>query len=190
MEQTCQICLIKKKLLKLIQFFLVVGLLASLCVFPTIRHNLDIKMVFTRFVELGRVALINYGPDEGKLCVVIDVQDGKKALVDGPVAKTGVSRQVIGIKRLSLTDIKLPLAGRNPRQKQLTKLFDEADVMNKWEATSWAKKRAAKLRRANLTDFERFQVMVLRKQRGAIKRGNWRRMPVADRKANKKARRS
>jgi large subunit ribosomal protein L14e len=88
-------------------------------------------MVYTRFVELGRVALINYGPDEGKICVVIDVQDGKKALVDGPESKTGVARQIIGIKRLSLTDIKLPLAGRNPRQKQLNKLFDEADVLGK-----------------------------------------------------------
>eukprot|EP00941_MAST-03F_sp_MAST-3F-sp1_P004040 g4040.t1 len=147
-------------------------------------------MVFTRFVELGRVALINYGPDEGKLCVVIDIQDGRKALVDGPVNKTGVERQVIGIKRLSLTDIKLPLAGRNPRQKQLNKLFDQEDVLGKWEKTSWAKKRAARLKRANLTDFERFQVMVLRKQRSAIKRNNWRRMPAAMRAATKKPRRS
>lgn len=33
---------------------------------------------FTRFVEIGRVALINYGPDEGKLCTIIDVVDGNK----------------------------------------------------------------------------------------------------------------
>lgn len=30
---------------------------------------------FTRFVEIGRVALVNYGPDEGKLAVIIDVLD-------------------------------------------------------------------------------------------------------------------
>jgi ribosomal protein L14E/L6E/L27E len=31
--------------------------------------------VFKRFVEVGRVALINYGPDSNKLCVIVDVID-------------------------------------------------------------------------------------------------------------------
>ena len=35
-------------------------------------------MVFTRFVEVGRVCLINYGPDAGKLCTIIDFVDSKK----------------------------------------------------------------------------------------------------------------
>jgi ribosomal protein L14E/L6E/L27E len=29
-------------------------------------------------VEIGRVCLVNYGPDEGKLCTIIDVVDGNK----------------------------------------------------------------------------------------------------------------
>ena len=33
---------------------------------------------FTRFVEIGRVCLINYGPDTGKLCTILDVQDKNK----------------------------------------------------------------------------------------------------------------
>lgn len=36
---------------------------------------------FTRFVEIGRVALINYGPHEGKLAVIIDVVDNNKVCV-------------------------------------------------------------------------------------------------------------
>ena len=35
-------------------------------------------MPFTRFVQVGRVALINYGPDCGKLCTIIDIVDGKR----------------------------------------------------------------------------------------------------------------
>ena len=31
--------------------------------------------MFKRLVEIGRVALINSGPDEGKLCVIVDVVD-------------------------------------------------------------------------------------------------------------------
>ncbi len=33
---------------------------------------------FTRFVEIGRVVLINYGPDAGKLATIIDVVDAKR----------------------------------------------------------------------------------------------------------------
>lgn len=35
---------------------------------------------FTRFVEIGRVVLVNYGPDEGKLAVILDVADNNKVL--------------------------------------------------------------------------------------------------------------
>jgi large subunit ribosomal protein L14e len=43
-----------------------------------------------------------------------------------------------------------------------------ADILAKWESTSWAKKLAAKKKRANLTDFDRFKVMVARKQKSKI----------------------
>ena len=32
-------------------------------------------MGYSRFVEIGRVAMINYGDDYGKLCVIMDVLD-------------------------------------------------------------------------------------------------------------------
>ena len=34
--------------------------------------------MYKRFVEIGRVALINEGPDQGKLCVIIDVIDQRR----------------------------------------------------------------------------------------------------------------
>jgi large subunit ribosomal protein L14e len=122
---------------------------------------------FSRFVEVGRVVLINYGPDEGKLATIIDIVDGNKCLVDGPATKTGVARQVIPFKRVALTDIVVKIP-KNARQKTLNKAWDEADVLAKWDASSWAKKLAAKKKRASLTDFQRFQLMVARKQRSAI----------------------
>jgi hypothetical protein len=33
------------------------------------------KMPFKRYVEIGRVALVNYGKDYGKLVVIVDVID-------------------------------------------------------------------------------------------------------------------
>lgn len=32
-------------------------------------------MPFTRFVEIGRVAMVSYGPEHGKLVVISDVVD-------------------------------------------------------------------------------------------------------------------
>ena len=40
--------------------------------------------------------------------------------------------------------------------------------METWEATSWAKKLEAKKRKANLSDFERFQVVIAKKQKSKI----------------------
>jgi large subunit ribosomal protein L14e len=55
-------------------------------------------------VEVGRVCLVNYGPDAGKLCTIVDIVDQNKCLIDGPRKMTGCGRQVIPFKRLALTD--------------------------------------------------------------------------------------
>jgi Ribosomal protein L14E/L6E/L27E len=122
-------------------------------------------MVFKRYVEVGRVVLVNYGPDAGKLATIIDIVDQNKCLIDGP--STGVARQVIPYGRIALTDLTVKIS-RNARQKSLTAAWTEADVLAKWESSSWAKKLAAKKKRASLNDFDRFKVMVARKQKSSI----------------------
>jgi large subunit ribosomal protein L14e len=37
--------------------------------------------VFERFVEVGRVVLINYGPDVGKVATIIDIVDSKRVTI-------------------------------------------------------------------------------------------------------------
>ncbi|CAM9774709.1 unnamed protein product, partial [Choristocarpus tenellus] len=120
---------------------------------------------FTRFVEIGRVVLINYGPYQGKLAIIIDVVDSNKALVDGPL--TGVPRQMIPFKRMALTDFTIKIQ-RNARHGTIIKACKEADLLKKWEATSWAKKKSCKVKRATMTDFDRFKVMIARKQKSRI----------------------
>lgn len=124
-------------------------------------------MVFKRYVEVGRVVLINYGPDAGKLATIIDIVDQNKCLIDGPTNLTGVHRQVIPFGRIVLTDLTVKIS-RNARQKSLTAAWTEADTQAVWDATSWAKKLANKKKRASLSDFGRFKVMVARKQKSSI----------------------
>ena len=125
-------------------------------------------MVFTRFVEVGRVALISYGPDEGKLCTIVNVIDHNRVLVDGPAVATGVHRHAIGIKRLMLTDLTVSCK-LNATEKNLKKAWEAEGTMSKWEASSWAKKRKSHTLRATTTDFDRFRVMVAKKERSKVR---------------------
>jgi large subunit ribosomal protein L14e len=86
-----------------------------------------------------------------------------QALVDGPENLTGVRRQVINFKWLSLTDFVLPVA-RNARQKTLTAAWKKADIQKKWEATSWAKRVAARKARAAQTDLDRFKTKLVKQR--------------------------
>lgn len=90
-----------------------------------------------------------------------------QCLVEGPAELTGIARQMIPFKRLALTDFKVAIP-KNARQKTVKSAWTQAKILEKWENTAWAKKLAAKKKRANLTDFERFQLMVARKQRSAL----------------------
>merc|ERR1711974_148316 len=109
-------------------------------------------MVFKRFVEIGRVAVIN-----------------------GPSSITGVQRQAIPFKRLALTDLKIKIQ-KSPRLKSLVKAYTEAGIQEKWEATSWAKKIALRKKRAALNDFDRFKVMLAKKEKSRVVRQELRKL--------------
>ena len=81
--------------------------------------------------------------------------------MDGPCS--GVSRQAMSFNKLWLTDFKLRIS-RSAREKQLRKVYEEADITNKWEQTAWARRIARKARRSQLTDFDRFKLKVLRQR--------------------------
>jgi len=118
-------------------------------------------------VEVGRVALINYGPLAGKSCVILDVIDQSKALVDGPQALTGVKRQMIPFTRLSLTKVKLSIP-RSIGVSALTKAYTEQKINAALDTVSWVKKAARNARRRALGDFDRFNLMLLKKKRSLI----------------------
>ena len=123
-------------------------------------------MSFKRHVELGRVCLINYGEQEGKLCTIVDVIDSNRVLVDGPAPVTGVKRQAINLKRIQLTNIKVP-GKLNASQKTLKSLWESEGVEAQWKATNQFKKRNSRALRATTTDFDRFKILIAKKERSA-----------------------
>lgn len=70
-----------------------------------------------------------------------------------------------------MTPLVLAKLPRGSRTATVQKKWAAADIDAKWAESAWAKKLAVRATRANLSDFERFQVMVLKKQRKfAVKR--------------------
>ncbi|KAL8158350.1 large ribosomal subunit protein eL14z-like [Apium graveolens] len=122
-------------------------------------------MPFKRYVEIGRVALVNYGKDYGKLVVIVDVIDQNRALVDAP----DMVRGQMNFKRLTLTDITVDI-NRTPKKKDLVKAMEAADVKNKWENSSWGRKFIVQKRRAALNDFDRFKLMLAKIKKASLVR--------------------
>ena len=103
-------------------------------------------MVFKRFVEVGRVIVVNYGPLTGKLAVIVDILTTTKVVIQG--LKGGIRRQELSLRRVTLTDYKLE---------------------EKFKKSTVAKKLELRKKRANLTDFDRFKVMRLRQKRAVLR---------------------
>ena len=123
-------------------------------------------MVFKRFVEVGRVIVVNYGPLTGKLAVIVDILTTTKVIIQG--LKGGVRRQELSLRRVTLTDYKIDIK-RGAKREEVFKAIEDYKLDEKLKKSSFAKKVALREKRANLTDFDRFKVMRLRQKRAVLR---------------------
>ena len=123
-------------------------------------------MVFKRFVEIGRVIIINYGPLIGKLAVIVDVLTTTKVVIQG--LKGGVKRQELSLRRVTLTDDKIDIK-RGAKKAEVLKAIEDYKLEEKFKKSTYAKKQEQRCKRANLTDFDRFKVMRLRQKRAVLR---------------------
>eukprot|EP00767_Chilomastix_cuspidata_P003025 gnl/Chilomastix_cuspidata/315.p3 GENE.gnl/Chilomastix_cuspidata/315~~gnl/Chilomastix_cuspidata/315.p3 ORF type:complete len:129 (-),score=72.94 gnl/Chilomastix_cuspidata/315:70-456(-) len=119
-------------------------------------------MPYTRFVQIGRLALVNFGEEKGKLGVIVDVVDSNRVVLAGPT--TGLRRQVVPITHIVLTKFVLKTP-RNPSPKALRALIEKDELVEKFFASRWGQKLRQRETRKGLTDFQRFQVAHLRATR-------------------------
>ena len=78
-------------------------------------------------LEIGRVVYVNFGPDAGKIAVVVDIINGSRVIIAGP--SLGVDKQTISVKRLSLTKFRLP----------------NVQVQEKWSSLQFFKKAKSRV---------------------------------------------
>ena len=123
-------------------------------------------MVFKKFVEIGRVIVINYGPLTGKLAVIVDILTPTKVIVQG--LKGGVRRQELSLRRITLTNDKINIK-RGAKKDEVLKAIDEYKLEEKYKKSNLAKKVELREKRVNLTDFDRYKVMRLRQKRAVLR---------------------
>ena len=97
----------------------------------------DVKQPSKHFVEIGRVAVVHFGPSAGKTAAIVDVIDQNRALIDGPVS--GVKRQAIQFKRLRLTQFRIRIPN-GTSSKTVAKAWAKDEISKKWKETKQAKR--------------------------------------------------
>ncbi|KAL2210235.1 hypothetical protein CC79DRAFT_1394503 [Sarocladium strictum] len=122
-----------------------------------------------RLVEVGRVVVIKGAdhPADGKIAAIVEIIDHKRVLVEGVSSnpELAVPRQSVPLQKCLLSSLVVENLPRGARQGTLRKFWEKSEIDSKWTQSSWAKKRDQMQRRKNLTDFDRFKVMRLKKQR-------------------------
>ncbi|OJD27014.1 hypothetical protein ACJ73_01592 [Blastomyces percursus] len=128
--------------------------------------QVDIQTSSWKLVEVGRVVLIRSGPYTGKLAVIVEIIDHKRVLVDGPAGQENkvVPRHSLPLAHATLTPFTIPKLPRSAGTGPVKKLWEKEEIDSKWANSPFAKRREQADRRRNLTDFERFKVMRLKKQ--------------------------
>merc|ERR1711908_254178 len=128
-------------------------------------YETSVEMPFKRFVEIGRIAVLQDGPKTGEFAAIVDVIDQNRVLLDGPCSE--VPRQEYKIKSLHLTPIKITFPF-SARTKVVRKAWTDEKVSETWSNSSWAKRMEMKVKRQGLTDFDRFKLMKAKSARNKI----------------------
>merc|ERR1719159_256825 len=109
-------------------------------------------MTLSRYVEIGRIVIVNRGPEYGKVLCIVDIVDCSRVVVDSP----NETRRQISLKVLSLTGIKIDIP-RAVRKRLLDKEFLNKEVFVKFGSTSWGVKIESRIKKLISNDFDRFK---------------------------------
>jgi large subunit ribosomal protein L14e len=126
-------------------------------------------MPYTRFVEVGRLVLISFGPLADKIGIIVDVIDANRVVIDVP--NSTEPRQVIPIKRLKLTNIVVKIERAAPPEA-VAEAINTENALGHWGETKWAQRIAMRQAKAGLNDFQRFKYARLVEKRDDLIKAN------------------
>jgi large subunit ribosomal protein L14e len=119
-------------------------------------------------VQVGRIVMLNdQHEDAGKLAAIVEIIDHKRVLVEGPSSEASqvVLRKPVQLSKCLLSKLVIANLPRGSRHATVKKFWEKEEIDAKRKESHWYKRRTQVQARKNLTDFERFKVMRLQKQR-------------------------
>mgnify|MGYP002062413961 CR=1 FL=1 len=122
-----------------------------------------------RLVQIGRVAVKTSGKDAGSTGTIVNIIDQNRVLIDGTGSKQGLRRQVANLRDIEITPLH-QVVQFNSGSKAVAEATKKSGVDAKWHESAWAKKIAVRAARKTMTDFERFQLRRIKRQRNALVR--------------------
>jgi large subunit ribosomal protein L14e len=127
------------------------------------RFQSHYTMVNTNYVRVGRLVRIIRGPRADKVGVITDIIDATRVLVENP-EDNKMWRHVQNVKNIEPLKFNLAIS-RNSKTATLKSALGEKKTLEKYNATTTAKRIAAKKALVTSTDFERYQLRVAKRSR-------------------------
>ena len=128
------------------------------------RERMELKTL-----KVGRVVELDHVTAEKKLAVIVDFFDHTRVLVDGPFPKNGAARQAYYIKHLKPTEWAVAVP-RNASTETVARAVQTASVHEHWLASPEIRTVQKQTQRKNLSDFDRFCVRKLLRQKKVLLR--------------------
>ena len=117
-------------------------------------------MEFKRFLEVGRIIIINFGPDRGKIGIIVDLIDKNRSFIDG-----WAGRQIINNKRITLTKTIVKINKNMTSQKIKAELNKNFYLFEKINQSLWFQKRFLSEKKNLFNDFDKFKYMIGKKNK-------------------------
>ena len=120
-------------------------------------------MQFKRFIEVGRIIRVNFGPSRGKIGVIVDLIDRNRCIIDG-----WTGRQVINNKRITLTRALIHINRSVSSKKIKEELNKNTELFNKLNESVWFQKNSLKKKKSLFNDFDCFKHIIGKKNKKMI----------------------
>lgn len=121
-------------------------------------------MVKAHYIRVGRLVRILRGPRQDRIGVIVDIVDSNRVLVEN-TADEKMWRHVQNLKNVEPLKFVISSLPRNASSKVLKAAIESSKALEKYAATTTAKRVAAKHALLNSTDFERYQLRVAKRSR-------------------------
>ncbi|EFC41501.1 large subunit ribosomal protein L14 [Naegleria gruberi] len=121
------------------------------------------KLFSQLLVQIGRPVVFSSGANKGKLAVIVDILDANRVLVEGEQ----IPRHIACTGDIQLVNALAAVTSASTTE-EVVKAAQSSEVQSAYLASPLVKLHLKRVKRQNLTDFDRVKVQILKKKKNAL----------------------